>query len=169
MASKWIDEGLRHTRERAEQRRLASERRQHQTSVVKGKGPDLMRGLVAQVSAIIDEYRRKADAGGNEIEFDALPNEGFCVTKTTLPKSGLECHPDYEAHVLYCNMTRTGDRESDSVELVFSLDFTLDESDNVRLCHKTRMFESVDEAVEFLLKPVLFPVVDMDGKPITIA
>lgn len=169
MASDWIDEGLRHARDRAEQRRLASEHRQHQTSVVKAKGPDLMRALVAQVSAIIDEYRRKADAGSDEIEFEALPHEGFCVTKTTLPKAGLECHPDYEAHVLYCNMTRAGDQGGDLVESVFSLDFTVDESDNVRLCHKTQMFESVDEAVEFLLKPVLFPAADQPDSIFTIA
>jgi hypothetical protein len=160
MASDWIDEGLRHAQERAEQRRLASERRHHQTSVIKRRGPDLMRGLLAEVGAIIDEYRRKADPGGNEIEFEALPHEGFCVTKTTLPRVGLECRPDYEAHVLYCNMTRTGDQESDPVELVFSLYFTVDESDNVELRHGTRPFRSVNESVEFLLKPVLFPLVD---------
>ena len=31
---------------------------------------------------------------------------------------------------------------------------------NVKLCHKTRIFQGVEEAVEFLLKSVLLPVVD---------
>jgi hypothetical protein len=119
-----------------------------------------MRELLAEVGATIDEYRRKADPGGNEIEFEALPHEGFCVTKTTLPRVGLECRPDYAAHVLHCNMTRAGDQESKPVELAFSLDFTVDESDNVELRRGTRPFRRVNEAVEFLLKPVLFPLLE---------
>lgn len=163
MAGNWIDEGLRHTRERADERRRALEDRQHRTSVIKGNGPDLMRRLVAEVAAIIDEYGRKAGSGSHEIEFEALPHEGFCVAKTTTPKVGLECRPDYEGHVLYCNMTRTDDPASDTVELVFSLDFVVDDSDNVELRHETRIFQRVDDAVEFLLKPVLFPLLDQHG------
>jgi hypothetical protein len=158
MTSNWIDEGLRHTHERANQLHLASEHRHHQATVIKAKGPELMRAVVAEAAATIDEYRRKADAGPNEIEFEALPRGGFCVTKTTLPKMALECHPDYELRVLSCNMTRLGDQETDTVEWLFSLQFTVDESDNVELRHGSGVLHRVDEAVEFLLKPVLFPL-----------
>ena len=158
MASNWIDEALRHTRERESQQHLASERRHHQTTVIKVKGPELMRAVVAGVAATIDEYRRKAPAGRNEIEFEARPHEGFCVTKAAQPRMGLECHPDYERHVLSCNMTRLGDQETDTVEWLFNLDFMVDKSDNVELRHGSGVLHKVDEAVEFLLKPVLFPL-----------
>jgi hypothetical protein len=159
MASDWIDEGLLHTRERAERLHLALEQNQHQSTVIKDKAPDLMRGLVAEVGAAIDEYRRKAHLVSSEIEFQPLPREGFCVTKGTPPRVALECRPDYEAHVVYCNMTRTVEQEREFVEFVFRLNFTLDESDNVELCSGTRVFHRVGEAVEFLLRPVLFPAV----------
>ncbi|MBI3319447.1 MAG: hypothetical protein HYZ89_02515 [Candidatus Omnitrophica bacterium] len=158
MIRDWIDEGLRNTRERANQQQLASEHRHHQTAVIKAKGPELMRAVVAAVGAAVEEFRHKAQSGRNEIEFEALPHEGFCVTKTTLPKVGLECRPEYETHVLCCNMTRVGDQETDTVEWVFSLDFTVDESNNVALRHGSGVLHSADEAVEFLLKPVLFPL-----------
>lgn len=158
----WIDEGLRHRREREEQQRLASERRLHQTAVIKAKGPDLMRRLVAEVGAVVDEYRRRSGAGGDEIEFEALPREGFCITRIRLPRVGLECHPDYELHVVYCNMTRADTHESETRELVFNLDMAVDDSDRIGLRHETRTFQALDEVVEFLLKPVLFPPLDQD-------
>lgn len=160
MARDWVDEGLRHTREPEEQQRLASQLRHHQASVIKEKGPDLMRGLVAEVRAVIDEYRRKAHGRNDEVEFEALPHEGFCVAKSKLPRVSLECRPDYEAHVLYCNVTRTDEPDRDTVESVFGLNFTVDESDHVELRQRSEVFQGVDEAVEFLLKPVLFPLVD---------
>jgi hypothetical protein len=160
MARDWIDEGLRHLQERAEQQRLASEHRHHQMSVIKEKGPVLMRGLLDEIRAVVDEYRSKARAGSQEIAFEELPHEGFFVTRTTQPKVDLQCRPGYEAQVLYCNMTRVDDHETDPVELVFSLDFGLDESDSVELREGPRVFKTVGEAVEFLLKPVLFPVAD---------
>ena len=116
MMRNWIDEGLRHTRERASQQQLASEQRHRQTAVIKAKGPELMQAVVVAAGAAVDEFRRKVHSGSNEIEFEALPHEGFCVTKTTPPKVGLECRPDYETHVLCCNLTRLGDEETDTVE-----------------------------------------------------
>lgn len=120
----------------------------------------MMRQLLAEVRAVLDEFSQKAArAADAKLEFEALPHEGFCVTRTTRPRMGLECRPDYEAHVLYCNMTRTDDDAGDTVESVFSLNFILDESDTVELRYETRVFRTVEEAVEFLLKPVLFPPV----------
>jgi hypothetical protein len=160
VARGWIDEGLRHAREHEEQQRLVSERRLHQTAVIKEKGPDLMRRLVAEVGAVLDEYRHEARVGSSEIEFEALPREGFCVTKAKLPRVSLECRPDYEAHVVYCNMTRADLHEGDTRESVFSLDMTVDDSDTITLRHETRAFQTLDDVVEFLLKPVLFPPLD---------
>jgi hypothetical protein len=155
VARNWIDEGLRHTQEREEQQRLACQRRLHQTAVVKEQGPDLMRRLVAEVGAVLSEYRHEARL--SEIEFEALPREGFCVTKAKLPRVSLECRPDYDAHVVYCNMTRADDHEGDTRESVFNLDITVDNSDTIALRHETKAFQTLDEVVEFLLKPVLFP------------
>jgi len=157
MAHDWIDEGLRQMREREEQHRLASERRLHQTAVIKEKGPDLMRRLVAEVGTVVDEYRQRARLGSNQIEFEVLPREGFCVTRATFPRVRLECRPGYETQVVYCNMTRTDNHESAAQELVFSLGITVDESDKIVLRHETGAFQTVDEVLEFLLKPVLFP------------
>jgi hypothetical protein len=162
MARDWIDQGLRQMREREEQQRLASKRRHDQAAVIKEKGPDLMRRLVAEVGAVVAEYRQKAPPGSNEIELETLPHEGFCITRSTLPKVALECRPGYETHAVYCNMTRIGDSESDAQEFVFSLGMTVDESDRIALCHETVAFPSVGEVVKFLLKPVLFPTLDSD-------
>jgi hypothetical protein len=157
VARTWIDEGLRHAQEREEQQRVAGQRRLHQTAVIKEKGPDLMRRLVAEVCAVLDEYRHEARVGGSEIDFEALPREGFCITNAKLPRVDLECRPDYEAHVVYCNMTRADNQEGDTRESVFNLDMAVDDSDNIALRHETRAFQTLDEVVEFLLKPVLFP------------
>ena len=157
VARDWIEQGLRHAQEREEQQRTASQRRLHQAAVIKENGPDVMRRLVAEVGAVLDEYRHQTRPGGDEIEFEVLPREGFCVTKTKLPSVGLECRPDYEAHVVYCNMTRADNHEGDTRESVFSLDMTVDDSDKIALRHDARTFQTLDEVVEFLLKPVLFP------------
>jgi len=159
MAPSWVDEGLRRTRERDEQQRLASERRHHHTSVIKEQGPSLMDAVVGEVRAVIDEYHRKVDAAGHQVEFEALPRGGFCVTRSILPRVGLECRPDYDAHALYCNMTRTEEQDSETVESVFNLNFFVDESNRVGLRHGTDLFHGVEQVAEFLLKPVLFPLV----------
>lgn len=158
MAHNWIDEGLQHASERAEGRRAAVEQRHHRTALIKEKGPELMRGIFTEIQAVIDEYRRKAGMG--RVEFQLLPREGFSVSRITPPRVGLECRPDYEMHALYCNLTRTVDLESEIVEWPFSLEFLANESDRVELRSGSRSFHEVDEVVEFLLKPVLFPSVD---------
>jgi hypothetical protein len=162
MAHDWIDQGLRQMGEREEQHRLASERRLHQATVIKGKGPDMMRRLVAEVGVLVDEYRQRARLGSSEIEFEALPGEGFCVTRAKLPRVSLECRPGYETHVVYCNMARTDNHESAPQEFVFSLGITVDDSEKIVLCHETKAFETLDEVLEFLLKPVLSPTLDPD-------
>lgn len=162
MARDWLDEGLRQMREREEQRRLASERRLHEAAVIKEKGPDLMRQLVAEVGAVVDEYRQRAHPASHELEFEALPHEGFSVTRAKLPRVSLECRPGYETHVVYCNLTRTDNHESAPHELVFNLDMTVDNSDRIMLCHQTKAFNALDEVLEFLLKPVLFPPLNQD-------
>jgi hypothetical protein len=160
MPRRWIDEGLSHIGERAGQERMALERRQRQTSAIKRHGPELMRQLISEVRAVIDEFSQKApgDSRGG-LEFEALPHEGFFVTRLVRPRVGLECRADYEAHVVYCNMTRTDNSAGDISESAFNLNFTVDEADTVGLRHDTHVFKNVDEAVEYLLTPVLFPPV----------
>ena len=162
MARDWIAEGLRHTREREEQQSRASEHRLHQAALIKEKGPDLLRRLVAEVGAVLAEYTREGHVDCKEIEFEVLPREGFCITKATLPRVGLECRPDYESHVVYCNMTRADNHDGDTRESVFNLEMTVDESDRIALRHEARTFHTLDEVVEFLLKPVLFPQVNQN-------
>jgi hypothetical protein len=160
MGRDWIDEGLRHEPEREAQERLDSEQHHHNMSVIKEKGPDFMHRLVMEVRDVIEEYRCKAPGSNDEVDFEELPHEGFCITKIRLPRVSLECRPDYEAHLLCCNMTRTDGRESEPTERMFNLSLTLDESDNVQLRQGSRIFRTVDEAAECILKPVLFPLVD---------
>ena len=160
MAHDWIDQGLRQAREREEQHRLLSERRLHQTAVIKQRGPELMRRLVAEVRAAVDEYRQAARLGGAEIELEALPDEGFCVTRTKPPRVSLECRPGYEMHVVHCNMIQSENQEVAPQEFVFNLGMSLDDSDKIVLSNESRAFETLDEVVEFLLKPVLFPTLD---------
>ena len=157
MKREWIEQGLRHMREREEQLRLASERRLHHAAVIKEKGPDLMRRLVTEVAAVIDEYKHSARAGSDEIEFEALPSDGFYVAKAGFPRVGLECRPGYETQAVHCNMTRTDDHESAPQEFLFNLGIKVDDSGKIALDHETRTFQTLDEVVEFLLKPVLFP------------
>ena len=133
--------------------------RLRQTAIIKEKGPDLMRRLVTEVGAIVEEYRRKAGVGNDDVAFQALPREAFCVTRAASPKVSLECHPDYEAHVVYCNMTRTDAHESETRESMFSLDLTVGDSDTITWRYQARAFRTLDDVVEFLLKPVLFPPV----------
>ena len=101
-----------------------------------------------------------APSGGEEIEFEALPREGFVITRTRLPRVTLECRPGYETHVLYCNRTRTEDHESAPQEFVFTLSMTVDESDAIVLGDQTRAFLNLGEVIEYLLKPVFFPTLD---------
>ena len=162
MAHEWIDQGLRQMRQREEQLRLASERRLHQAAIIKEKGADLMGRLLSEVGAAVDWFKQRAPLGGHEVEFEALPHEGFCVTRANLPRVSLECRPGYETHVLYCNLTRSDSRESGPQEFVFSLSMTVDDSDAVVLSHETRAFQHLEEVLEFLLKPVLFPALDQE-------
>lgn len=120
-----------------------------------------MRDLVARVTAAIEAYRRKTGADSKSLEFEILPHEGFFVEKKTTPRMSLECRPDYEMHVVQCNMTRMEvDPESEPEERLFNLDFTVDASDTVRLAHGLRTFHTTDEAVEAILKAVIFPLWD---------
>jgi hypothetical protein len=160
MSDDWIDQGLRRMREREEQLRLASAQRLHHATVIKDRGTDLMRHLVAAVGAAVNDYKRRAPSGGEEIEFEALPREGFVITRTRLPRVTLECRPGYETHVLYCNRTRTEDHESAPQEFVFTLSMTVDESDAIVLGDQTRAFLNLGEVIEYLLKPVFFPTLD---------
>jgi hypothetical protein len=162
MSRGWIDEGLRQQRAREDEQRLASERRHEHAAVIKEKAPDLMRRLVAEVAAAVAEYRERARVGSDEIEFEELPHEGFSLRKTTFPRVALVCRPGYETHMVYCNRTRVDGHESDVQEFVFNLDIAVDDSNHVALRHETVQFSSVGPAVEFLLKPVLFPTFDSD-------
>src|SRR4051794_41104295 len=123
MGRDWIDEGLRQTPAREQQRQLASERRRHQAASIAAKAPELMRQLVAEVGAALDEYRQKAPGRAADIEFELLPHEGFSITKASFPKVYLECRPDYAGQVLWCNLNRTDRDESETRvrELAFTL------------------------------------------------
>jgi len=164
MTRQWIDDGLQRERDREEQQRRALEQRHRETSVIKEKGPALMRELLAEARAAIEEYRSKARLNNEELRFEGLPHEGFCIAKTTLPKADLECRPDYETHLLHISITHIDDRESDPVESLYSWTFAVDDLNNVRLTRGTRTFRTMEEAVESLLKPVLFPLLDPPGQ-----
>jgi len=68
MARDWIERGLQQVREREQLYRAAAERRAHHADVVKEKAPDVMRRLVAELEASLDEYRRLAQDG---IQYEA--------------------------------------------------------------------------------------------------
>jgi hypothetical protein len=157
MARSWIEEGLQHARERAEQLRLSAERRGHQAAVIKQQGPAVMRAVVTEVRAVVDEYQRAAETAASGVEFEELPHEGFCVTRTTAPRVELQCRPSYETQAVYCNMTRSNNPPGEPVERVFSLDFAVDESERVVVREGGRVFAGAADIVEFLVKPVLFP------------
>ena len=95
MGRDWIDEGLRQTPEREQQWQLALERRRRQAATIAAKAPDLMRRLVAEVGAALDEYRKKSLVRADDIEFEPLPHEGFSITKASHPSVSLECRPSY--------------------------------------------------------------------------
>jgi hypothetical protein len=160
MTRNWIEDGLQHARERAEQLRHGAERRAHHASVIKQEGPGVMRAIVAEVRAVIDEYQRAAQAAATDVELDELPHEGFCVTRTTPPRVELQCRPSYDTQAVYCNMTRSNNPPGEPVERVFSLEFAVDESDRVVLREGTRIFHAAADVVELLVKPVLFPPPD---------
>ena len=165
MGREWIDEGLRDERDREAFYLLAAERRRREASTIRAKGPELMRRLVAEAGAVVDEYRRKIGGGSTAGEYETLPHEGFSLARTQWPKVVLECRPDYAAHALACSMTRTDDHDSDPTEWLFALTLTLDESDDVRLLHGPRLFKNAEEAAECLLKPVLFPLLEQGPVP----
>ena len=158
MAPDWIDEGLRREREAEHQQRLRLEHRRDESAVINEKAPRLMQDIVRAIGSAIEEYRRKASVDETELQFEVLPHEGFCVNKITLPRVVLECRPDYDSQVLCCNMTRVDDHASEPVERVFNLAFSVDTSNNIALTKGTRTLQRVDEAVETLLIPVLFPL-----------
>jgi hypothetical protein len=165
MARSWVEAGLQHAREQAEQLRVAAERRAHQAAVVKDKAPGLMRAVLAEVAAVFEEYRRGASAFAAKIELEELPHEAFCVTRTARPRVDLQCRPSYETQAVYCNLTRTSGPDNEPVERVFSLDFTVDDADNVALREGSQTFPTAAEAVEFLVKPVLFPPLEDHQAP----
>jgi hypothetical protein len=160
MGRDWIDEGLRQTPAREQQRQLASERRQRQAAMIATQAPELMRRLVAEVGAALDEYRQKARVGADDIEFEPLPHEGFSITKTSHPSVYLECRPSYDRQVLHCNLGRTDRDEGEIRESAFNLHFTVSDSDMVALRHEGRIFQNASDPAEFLLKRVLFPSPD---------
>ena len=162
MPHEWIDEGLSSEQGREEQWRLARERRLRQTAVIEKEAPALMQRLVDEIAAVVDEYKAKTPLEHDAIDYEALPQEGFCVTRDGPVRVALECRPSYGAHSVYCNMTCTVD-ETEPRELAFNLRFTVSDSGRVELSHESRVFHSLDEAVEFLMKPVLFPSVDLSG------
>jgi hypothetical protein len=162
MAREWIERGLQQARVREQQYSAAAERRLHEATLIKKKGPAVMNELAAEIQAVVDEYVRLTQSESHQLEYEALPGGGFCVTRVSPPRAGLECRPDYEMHVVYCNMTRTDDPQSDPRELVFNLGFSVDDADQVALCHESRTFRSVAEVAELLLEPVLFPTVNRD-------
>jgi len=117
-----------------------------------------MRALVAGVAAAAEEYRQKTAADPAAFEFEPLPHEGFYVAKIAPPKVMLECRPDYGTHVVYCNLTHIDDAGGEPIERLFSLNFTVDEGGAVILTEGNRVFHRVDELVERILKPVMFPL-----------
>ena len=157
MGRAWIDDELRQMPAREEQRRLAAERRLHQAALIKQKAPDLMHRLVQEAGVVVDECRHKAGVDVGVREFQPLPHEGFSVTKVSFPRVYLECRPDYEGQVVCCNLSRTDTHESEPLEWDFNLRFTVNDRDAIELRHDDHTFHDVDEALEFLLKPVLFP------------
>jgi len=162
MGREWIDEGLRQTPAREQQRQLASEHRRHQAAVIAAQAPELMRQLVVEIGAALDEYREKASPRADAITFERLPQDGFSLTKATFPKVSLECRPDYAAQVVYGNVSRT-DQEADEIrvrELAFTLQFTVSDADVIALRREPRVFHHASDAAEFLLEPVLFPQPD---------
>jgi hypothetical protein len=160
MARNWIERGLQEVREREQLYRAAAERRAHHAAVVKEKAPDVMRRLIAEVEASLDEYRGLTRDG---IQYEALPHEGFCVTRLMPPRVELQCRPDYESGAVYCNLSRTDDPETEPQELVFNLGFTVDDTDQVALCYEGRTFQTVAEAAELLLGQVLFPTLNLES------
>jgi hypothetical protein len=162
MVRDWIERGLQQVREREQLYRAAAERRSHHAAVVKEKAPDVMRRLVAEVEASVEDYRRLAQGESDGIQYEALPHEGFCVMRLTPPHVELQCRPAYESGVVYCNLTRTNDPETEPQELVFNLSFTVDDTDSVALCYETRTFDTVPEVAELLLGHVLFPTLNLE-------
>ena len=45
-----------------------------------------MRQLVEEAAAAVNEYQQKVQADSIEVEFEMLPEEGFCVTRSADPR-----------------------------------------------------------------------------------
>jgi hypothetical protein len=163
MAREWLDEEFRRAPEREEQRHLAAQHRLYLESVIARNGPDVMRRLLDEVDAVVAEYRRESRISV-EVGVERLPQEGFSITTTGFPRMYLECRPEYTAQVVCCNLSRTDDAERDTRELIFNLHFTVDDHEHVGLRHEARIFQTVDAAVQFLLRPVLFPAADPSSR-----
>ena len=160
MERDWIDDGMREERAREAQHARDAEERHRQTARLVTHGPALMQALVAEARAAVDEYRRKAGTSLHDVEFEALPHEGFLVTKHTLPKAAVECRPDYARHQLACDVSRGLDPETDPTEWFFSLTLGVDADGGVTISEGTRVLAGVGDAVAVLLRPVLFPLLD---------
>jgi hypothetical protein len=157
MPRNWIDEGLRNERVHAEQQKLVQERKLRHAAVIQDKGPALIRELVTDIAAAVSEYHDKSGGGSSAVRFEALPHEGFFIERPVPLRVQLECRPDYAGEVIYCNMTSGEGRQPEAYERAFTLHFVVDESDNLGLRHENRALRTIDEVVEFLVRPVLFP------------
>lgn len=157
MTRVWIEEGLRHSRERAEALRRDEGRQRHWHSLIEAQGPEVMRSLVTEVAAAVEDYRRALPSPEDTVEFDFLPQEGFIARRVDTPRVTLQCRPDYAGQTVYCSLTRPGRRPNEVVEVPFSLHFTVDASDRVGLRQGAHSFTDVAKVAEFLLSPVLFP------------
>jgi hypothetical protein len=169
MAHDWIDDGLRHEREREADHRLACARRHQEAAILASNGPALMREIRRAVEGIVEAYRQKTAGDVRTIEYEALPHEGFSVAKLRLPTVAFECRPDYAARVLACSMTRTEDEDSDPTEWLFNLAFAVTDTDAVQLHHDGQPFEDADAAAACLLTPVLFPLLEDGPTPSLVA
>lgn len=157
MARAWIEEGLRHTHERAEALRRDEGRRRHWHTLIEAQGPEVMRSLVTEVAAAVEDYRRAVPGPEGTVEFESLPREGFLALRVDTPRVTLQCRPDYAGQTVHCSLTRPGSRPSEVVEVPFNLHFTVAGSDRVCLRHGAHSFTDVARVAEFLLSPVLFP------------
>jgi len=152
----WIREGLRHVREREDALKRDHGRLHHWQALIDARGPDLMRQLVDEIGAAIEDFR-ELTGQAHEIRMQTLPRGGFLVSRTAGHSVTLQCRPDYAGHTVCCNLARTVDGQSTLVELPFNLHFTVDDHDRVGLRHGAQRFADVPRVAEFLLTPVLFP------------
>jgi hypothetical protein len=162
MSRAWIEEGLRHTRDREEALRRDEGQRHHWQALIERHGPDVMRALVAELEAAVQDYRRATGDREGIVEFQSLPREGFVVSRTEAPRATLQCRPDYTSQAVYCNLARVGSRPDEMIEVPFNLYFTVSDANQVGLRHGAQTFD-VARAAAFLLTPVLFPSPNRQG------